>query len=353
MFEPWHSSPLRRSTVTDEQRAEIMATLTDRERAGVERFGWSAEQIQWRRETIATKCGGEETKFDQEYPESEDVAFLTSGNPRFNVAMIGRMLAAAEKQWPATLRGDRNCPRLGHLVDAPSGIVFMPTTTAAWLWVAEEPKFGCSYVLPCDPMTGAQSLSAKMRDLHATAIIRAPYVDERILAHTAAVVACLYDPEGCRWEMDVLADRMRLLQRWYGNCLIVPEVNKAMDLIPLLRERKATPIYHRPVRPDASNPSAKQKAVGFLTTSSTRNLWVNALSEAIREQDIECLYLPAIKDFGSMIVNSDGRAEAAPKKHDDWCACIGIGMLTINAATRLSPPTYLEPQAVGMIGPWT
>lgn len=334
VFEPWHASPLRRTIITDEKRAEVDSSLTQRERAGIERYGWNQEQIQWRRETIATKCGREEGKFDQEYPESEEVAFLTSGSPKLNVAMVGRMMGLAEKAWKATQAGENNAPKLGYLTETGRGIVFMESVENAWLWLAEPPARGCHYLEFVDPMTGEQSKGAKVRDRHAPGIMRAPYVDEDAVIHRTAVVACLYAEDGnCRWEMDVLAARMRLLQRWYGDCLIVPEVNKAMDLIPLLREKGATNIYLRPVRPDANNPGEYQSTVGFLTTESTRNLWVNALVEGVREQDFECLYLPAIKDFAALITTPAGRAQAAPKRHDDWCSGIGIGLLTLPGAT--------------------
>lgn len=335
VFEPWHASPLRRTVITDAKRAEIVQSLNEREIAGMARFNWTEEQVEWRRQTIATKCGNDESKFDQEYPESEEVAFLTSGSPRFNVAMVGRMLARAETAWKQTQEGLKTAPRLGHLVESGAGIVFMPTKENAWLWVAEIPVRGRDYLFFCDPMTGEQSKGAKVRDRHAPGIFRGAYADDNGQIHVPSVAACLYAENGeCRWAMDVLAARIRLVQRWYGECIIVPEVNKAMDLIPELRERGATNIYQRPVKPDASNPGEKQKTVGFLTTISTRNLWVNALDEGIREQDFECLYLPAVRDFASMIYNEDGRAEAAPKRHDDWCAGVGIGLLTINAATR-------------------
>lgn len=353
VFEPWHASPLRAAPITPEERAEQAATLSDREQAGVARFGWTPEQIKWRRETIATKCGGEEGRFDQEYPESEDVAFRASGSPRFNVAMVGKMFARAEAAEKARIAGTPGAPRLGHLAEVGGGIVFMAAQESPWLWISEEPIMGCRYLLPADPMTGEQSAGGKNRDAHAVGILRAPYADARGIVHTAAIVAVMYGqpPFGCQWEMDVLAVRMRLLQRFYGGCLIVPETNTAMDLIPLLRAAGADYLYHRPVAPDASNPSQKQKAVGFKTTSATRNLWVNAIAEAIREESFECLYLPAIKEFGSFIVNADGRAEAAPKKHDDWVAGIGIGLLTLPGATQLLPPPVWTPNAPSEASP--
>lgn len=354
VFEPWHANPLRSSVITDPQRREIASTLTEREKAGASLYGWNEGQIQWRRETLKTKCGNDEAKFDQEYPESEQVAFLTSGSPRFNVAIVAEMLRTAEDSWKCMERGEKGHGQLGHLRKSGTGIHFMATPEDSWLWMIEPPTRGRSYILPCDPMTGEQSIGAKVRDRHAPCIIRGPYADEFGQVHVPEVVAVLHDAEGCRWEMDVLADRMAILHEWYGACMVVPEVNKAMDLIPLLRARNVAPLYHRPMKPDASNPSQKQKAVGFYTSESTRNLWVNALAEAIRENAIECLYPQAIRDWQTFIVTESGRAEAAPKKFDDWCASVGIGLLTLPSATLYSripntpsnQPTRVNRQAV-------
>lgn len=336
LFEPWHASDLRRVKLTDEQRAVVRQDLSQREQAGIALYGWSEEQIQWRRDTIATKCSGDEKKFDQEYPESEDVAFLTSGSPKFHVANTARMLRAAENGWRSMRAGQPGGGYLGYLRGNPLVATDMPHMLAipdgAWLWVREDPKRGRKYLLFGDPMTGEQSAGATVRDRHAFGVIRDAYADEEG-THVPEVVACLHDEEGARWDMDVLADRVALLHRWYGKCLVVPEVNKAMDLIPLLRQRHVTNLYHRPVRPDHDNPAERQEAVGFYTSEQTRGLWVTALTEAIRQQSFVCMYPPAIRDFMTFIINKKGKAEAAPRKFDDWVAGIALGILTLPSAT--------------------
>lgn len=343
LFEPWHSNPLRRVMIDDTQRAQIQATLTSREQTGQVLYGWSEEQIEWRRQTLATKCKGDEKKFDQEYPESEDVAFLTSGNPKFNTLEVAKLLRVAEDAEMQRQMGSKLHGTLGHLREAGAGTHFMAVAEDAWLWLLEPPARGRRYLLFCDPMTGEQSKGALVRDRHACGILRDAYTDEEGRLHIPEVVAVLHDPEGCRWAMDVLAKRMAFLYRWFGKCLVVPEVNKAMDLIPLLRAEGVDHIYVRPVRPDHTNPSENQTAVGFLTSSATRNVWVNALEVAIRERQIGCLYPAAVRDWLTFIVNADGRSEAAPKKHDDWCAGIGIGLATIAGATLIPLHSQARP----------
>jgi len=54
-------------------------TLTDDEREGIEIYGWSWEQIGWRRDTIRNVCNGDSRVFKFYYP-SDDVSCLSSDN---------------------------------------------------------------------------------------------------------------------------------------------------------------------------------------------------------------------------------------------------------------------------------
>lgn len=261
-----------------------------------------------------------------------------SGSKRFNVVAVANMLKASEHLWKRTMAGDQNAPKLGSLQGGPGGIVWMWTRENAWLWVKEEPKYERRYAIVVDPMTGEQAAGSEKTDNHAVGVMRHEYIEkESGVLVPAEVVAVIHVASGCKWDMDVLADRAALLARWYGNCIVIPEVNKGMDLIPLLKARNVL-LYMRQARPDLQNPSQRQQAVGFYTSTSTRNMWVSAAAEAIREGTLLCDYWPAIREFDTFIVNSSGKAEAAPGTHDDFVAMYGIGKLCIAAATAMRAP---------------
>jgi hypothetical protein len=80
-FIPWMEEPeyAMPRTPWDE-----LGDLSDREIRLKERFGVTAGQIAWRRAKIRASFAGDEDTFDQEYPESADVAFLKSGRPFFD-----------------------------------------------------------------------------------------------------------------------------------------------------------------------------------------------------------------------------------------------------------------------------
>lgn len=73
-------------TVWTEEEKEIQETyhLTDR-------------QMAWRRWCIRTDCGGNVDKFQQEYPSNPDEAFLLSGRPFFDNALLFRLLQRLEQ----------------------------------------------------------------------------------------------------------------------------------------------------------------------------------------------------------------------------------------------------------------
>lgn len=308
------------------------------EEAGRMRYSWTREQVAWRRKKIVRDLGGDVQLFRRDYPSSPEEAWSASGNKRFNVVAVAHMLLAAKESWKQMLNKAPTAPKLGSLQNGATGPVFIATREDAWLWVAEPPMPGCSYSLTCDPMIGEQSKGSMKRDAHAPLVIRAAYVDRHGAMVNAAVVAAIHQPgEGCQWENDILAKKMEILSTWYGRCIIVLEANVALDVIAYLKP-SGIPMYYRPVRPDMVNPSVHQKTIGFQTNNATRDLWVSAAAEAIREGTVDCLYLPAVQQFDVFIKNKDGKCEAAAGMHDDWVAAFGIGILTINAATKMPLP---------------
>lgn len=347
IFEPWHASPLRQMPVTSEERVEIPESSTPRERAGVIEFGWTVEQIKWRRETIATKCGGNETKFDQEYPESEAVAFATSGSIRFDREGLANLRVMANEGHTKGVIG---------VLEEHEGKVTFRREEHGWLWRSEAPTFDRSYLVSCDPNTCEQAAGTTDRDNTACCVLREAYRLDGV-EYDTEVAACLHDERdpqnpGVKWDSDALADRMTLLVKYYGNCLAAVEANNfGSALMKELASRGVT-LYRR-TKPDDINPSKTLRIVGYLSSGKTREWWVQKLAEYIREKRIKCRYLPAVREFETFVTKESGRSEALDGKHDDWVACIGIG-LEVNQFTRMVEPELpnwrREPAAAG---PWS
>lgn len=308
--------------------------LDDRERRGIALYGWTAEQIAWRRMKIAKDCANDVRMFDQDFPEDAESCFLASGRPRFNMEAITRMETAA--------RVTHGLADTGTLERGTSGeIQFLPRADGeSWLWVAERPTFGCRYIGFIDPCTGEQSEGSAFPDAHAPGIIRAGYM-ERDRWVPPRLVAAIDVPTGCRWDDELIADRMVRLLDWYGGCMIVPETGNGLGVLNELRRAGAN-VYQRE-KMDAMYPGQRLKVAGWETNKDTRPLVVNAMANALREQSFDCSYLPAINEMKTFVINDRGKAEAKSGCHDDWVMGIGIGLQCIEKAQAMMPPQLFAP----------
>lgn len=310
----------------------------DDEDAGAIRFGWTQEQIAWRRKKIVSDLGGDVSMYRRDFPSTSDEAWQSGGVKKFNATAVARMLRDAEALWDRTMKGDLMAPKLGSLFDAGHGrVVWSGERAHSWLWCAEEPRYGMRYLLVVDPASEAcVTGSDDERDAHAPGVYRDSYTNSSGVTIPPELVAAVYVPGGCRWNMDILGDRVGLMAHWYGNCMVIPELNRP-EILPYLQAAKCQ-IYRRPAPPDAENPSERRQVLGYLTNKNTRGLWVEAAVTAIREGLVWCRFLPAVREFDTFIVGPDGKAQAAASAHDDWVTNYGIGCQCMGSATMMTPP---------------
>jgi hypothetical protein len=78
---PEYSFPFDSETMKD----LFWESLSEDEKELIELYKLSLEQLNWRRKTIANKCGGSIQIFKQEYPANPIEAFITSGRPVFDM----------------------------------------------------------------------------------------------------------------------------------------------------------------------------------------------------------------------------------------------------------------------------
>lgn len=325
VFFPWHRSQWTQQLVSDRERNEILSTLTEPEKRGIELWNWTVEQIAWRRSNIATKCDGDESKFNQENPESEEAAFLASGRPVFNAAGMTRLEVLAKHAQP----------KCGILDKNNAGVLWVPDESG-WLTVWEQPCLGLSYVSSLDTCAHEQALTAKDPDEHSFWVLRTPYYDASGRLVPIRAVCRIRPP--CRWDATLLAEKIILVLKWFGNCMIVPEVNKGMDVLVELRRLGAN-IYRRQPKFDRINPGQTQTgAYGWETgdtsdKTGTRSVLVKAIIDAVREQrlDVECPQ--AIKQMNTFVWNTRGKACASAGNHDDDVMALGIGLACIKSAS--------------------
>lgn len=97
IFFPWFDFPeysMKIDSIEEEQ--QIIDSLTEYEQGLIIRFNVSLEQIKWRRWIVRNNCGGDEEKAKQEYPTTPEEAFLQSGRPFYNNAIIQKRINELE-----------------------------------------------------------------------------------------------------------------------------------------------------------------------------------------------------------------------------------------------------------------
>ena len=326
IFSPWYEFSDSEDQLDPPAVSHLESTLTQEEVEMIKRYGLRLGHVSYRRRTIATECQGDSRLFDQEYPSNEEDCWLSSGRLRFDGQGIGNI-----RSMVAAARPDR-----GMLDAQDNGMTWRSTDANEGVFtIWEQPRPGCSYIMPVDVMTGSQA-SGKDPDCHSALVIRAPYVSGGV-ERKAAVVARISPP--ARFDLDVLADFVVRLSSFYGGCLIVPEVNgPGLALIELLRQYPAASIYKRQAFDQLTNRTSEK--LGWQTSdgagrTGNRSMLIEKLAAAIRENSLDIPCSSILDQLRSFIVNDRGKAEALPGKHDDDVMSLAIGLFCITGATTL------------------
>lgn len=350
IFAAWFEDDENRLPVTATDIAYIERNLDEKERALIERYEVTGphgqlcigdsvtiatkwEQLAWRRSVIESEFEGDVEGFEQEYPSSPKEAFASSGRHSFNVKGCAHMMNVAKSSHAET----------GVLSEQHDGTVVFTRTDVgeAWLHVWELPKAGHRYIDGTDTMSGAEQVEGSAKhDYHASVILRAAFIDDDGIKHphrTAAAIA----PKSVT-EPDVLTHQVDLLSRWYGRCLVVPEVNNTGYAFLTNAKRLGMNLFRRE-RVDRPT-SELTEQVGWMTDDKTRPQLISAMQAAIRANanpdtrgdGLECNSYTLASECATMVRNAKGKDVAAPGAWDDHVMACAMALANISGATYFS-----------------
>ena len=359
VFAAWFEIPRNAIVCAPEEAAAIFDRLSKAERFGVEKYGWTAEQLKWRRQVIASNFSGDEKNFDQEYPHSPDSAFLTTGSAAFNREAMTILRTQAERavdQWQygcLDYQGITGAQlRRGETRDMTLRFSRTPREEA-WFAMIEPPADGLRYLFTIDPATEAEMAGdAKGLDRMSCLMLRAGYrkfietsEGKRLIEVRPRIVARIM-PEVMEEHPDgeVWTNMAAAVCHLYGNPCTVVELNKGEAV--LIRLRTAGINLYRTM---TSARSIEQKTVGkygWTTTKETRHTVVKGLQSLVhgteftddqgnivREPGIDIEDLHTIREMEHFIRNKDGRYEAGTGHHDDDVLNLAIGTHLLDSAT--------------------
>lgn len=345
IFAPWYAFEECAVVLTDKQCDALIRSLGKvaryncgefgDERNIMSRYGLTLGQMAWRRWAIDEECDKDVRLFNQDYPTTWEGAFLTSGDRVFNGVGLKRLedLARAKLPKAGVLEWDRTERHVTwRECDAMEG------TLLQW----EAPQQGGRYLVCADVATGASQTTGADPDRHSVWVLKAGgYSGSRGWVPPRTVMR-IKPP--CMWDLDILADVVRRMSRYYGGAVIIPEANNpGLALIENLK-RFGAPMYRREVYSEVERKMTKQ--LGWLTTAATRPALLTALKGAVRDWeepgqgfDIYCEH--ALDELRTMVRNKKGKEEAMEGHHDDDVLALAIGYLLIEQASPYRAPVIV------------
>ena len=301
--------------------------------SGEYKFTITADNLKWRRRCIDTQCQGDILMFNQEYPVTEESAFITSGRSVFDLNVLNRMLMRTnelfETKPPEKYRVPVNEYKTS--LGLRSMKYRLDPDNLGELTIWSHPVAEREYRIGCDVSEGLE-ISNRDTDYSVISVVEAQTLEE------CALWRGKIDPDLLGWVLTTIG-------KYYNESLIgVERNNHGLTTLTCLRNVHSYPnLYFERVLDERT--ARKQKKLGWNTTLKSKPLLVNHLRELIREEQIEIRSKEIIHELNSFSHHPDGKMGAQQGRHDDCVIAIGIAVMM----AQLYPPSmrarYLKEKA--------
>lgn len=262
---------------------------TQEEREIADRFGLSDEQLAWRRFAIANLCKGDIDKFNQEYPDCPEVAFLTSGRPVFDNVKVSAWKDAAPKP----------IARYEFEVYPGGGSGFGPTPAGRFA-VWEEPDPNKAYIVGADVAEGLEKGD-----------FSCAYVINHQTGEQVAEWHGKIDP-------DMFARVLYAIGIKYNTAFLAPERNNhGMTVLSWLQNNLMYPSNRIYVEMVHDPPAKPYKRYGWVTNLKSRPVMLDNLIREAREGVHGIKSAELFAEMLSFKIQKNGKMEADADMHDD------------------------------------
>ena len=284
----------------------IKGEPTDWEREYQAAWGLSPERMGWVRKTLTTKCVGNPTLFNQEYPLSAELAFILSGSKYFSVT------------YP-------NDPKTSDVDGKVVGV------DARGLVIYEKPAPYHTYLMGVDTCSGA--LDPKL-DQHAVVIMDATQLRVGVNNKIKVVATLAYQD-----ELRSYAVKVHELAQMYTAFVTVEANSYGATIIEYLISVAYPWLYRRKRLDGFTNQWMDQ--IGFTTTRQTRPELLSKMQELLSkgQLDVKC---PRLMQQINTFVHGPKHPEAAAGGKDDLVFGCGLGLRGLEQA-----PLLLEENTMG------
>ena len=352
VFMPWYVFDDSELPVTPVESARIrdgLDCLNERERTTelelMRRYGCRPGHIKYFR-TRLKACDYDPEERDREEPTTVESGFFAASACYFNKGMLARMRADAELAQKDVQTGvlewdDKEKRRSAAWVPA------MAEDQPLWM-LAERPQVGRRYSIGADNSKGiAVKKGDKETDCHAVTVVRDGYVERETALWVKPKVVATLVPK-CRIEIDLLAEEIAKLAKFYGDCLVIPEANNDAGLILFLR-RLHVRVWEREKPATDKEDQKPMGKLGVWTSDDgmgqgTRSAFLGELRSAVRKhmmdgEGLDIPFLHILDELEHFAVNPNtGRAEALDKHHDDFVLALSFAYFLRHRGTVMAAP---------------
>lgn len=289
LFFPW--------SMHDEYRMKTPDNfaLTKEEKELKKNYALDSEQLMWRREKQKEFVSNPD-KFYQEYPLTDTEAFLSSGNPRFDVKKLVELETQCYDGQSVEL----------HEKDTVSGTIWVPKPLpGSPLKVWKQPQDSKQYVIGADVAEGIGG------DYSVASVI------DRESHETVA-----------RWRGDCqpaeFGEVLEQLGRYYNHALIGVEINNhGLTTVQRLVDIGYDALYRKEKGIDERYQEYTSK-LGWRTDIKSKPLMIDGLAEAIAKGQINDHDRVFINECMTYVTDERGKTNAQEGCHDDTVMATAI-----------------------------
>lgn len=291
LFFPWYMHPEYKLPTTLNVKAELNA-----EEKQLLRIGASYENIAWRRRKIEAWAHGDVSKFHQEYPSTDEEAFIVSGQPIFSALHLKDCYHA-----PGCECGCQTVANVGRLIDLPNGRVKWVSDPSGCVTIFKAPRKGNSrsdqYFVGGDPSETVRGDPASIQ------------VINRQTFEQVAVYHGHSDPT-------IFAYEMMKLGKFYNNAMVCPEVQGGgQAAIHLMIHCGYPNIWNHKTADSVHN---RAQTFGWLSNRPRKDFAIGQLQHLIVTGTIILHDRRTYEELRNYILRSDGTmGNADDKVHDD------------------------------------
>lgn len=302
--EPSYSIPFD----TEAQKTYLTLTLDNEEKDLLEHYKVSLEQLNWRRWCIKNNCTNDIDKFHQEYPAYPDEAFIASGRPRFNTAVLKQYRVASKTPI-----------KIGYLNDK----FEFEEQDKGYIKIYKEPVPGEFYSIGADVAEGLE---------------KGDYSTATVLDSNCDIVA--------KWrghiDPDLFGEELVKLSIYYNEAYLgIESNNHGLTTIKAVQRKEYYNLFFTKIY-DKLNDSVSQK-VGWSTNSKTKPLCINKLAEFIRDKLIGIPDLETINECLTYVIDDKGGTNAQEGCFDDTVMSTAIALqVFLEGKSDTFKPTVIE-----------